>query len=72
MLEFDGSKLKQLRKERKLKQSELGLLVGKGGSHIANYENGVATPPSDTLLNLLTFFQVSPKDLSRKAPVVVK
>lgn len=65
MLEFDGSKLKKLRQERKLKQRELALLVGKKGGHIANYENGVATPPSDVLLNLMTFFQVSAKELSK-------
>jgi len=65
MLEFDGLKLKELRKGRKLKQKELGALVGKGQGHIANYENGVATPPSDTLLTLMDVFKVSVKDLSR-------
>jgi transcriptional regulator with XRE-family HTH domain len=65
MLQFDGSKLKELRKKRNLKQRELALLVGKGTSHISNYENGVACPPSDTLLNLMSFFQVSAKDLSK-------
>lgn len=67
MLEFDGSKLKRLRQERKLKQRELGLLVGKKGGHIANYENGVACPPSDVLLSLMSFFQVSARDLSKPA-----
>ena len=67
MLEFDGSKLKKLRIERKLKQRDLGRLVGKGQSHIANYENGVATPPSGTLLNLMAFFNVTVKDLSRQS-----
>lgn len=67
MLEFDGLKLKELRKARKLKQRELGLLVGKRSGHIANYENGVAAPPSDVLLSLLEFFQVSVKEMSRPA-----
>jgi len=71
MLEFDGLKLKQLRQDRKLKQRELALLVGKQQSHIANYENGVATPPSGTLLNLMSFFQVSAKDLSKNAEVIL-
>ena len=65
MLEFDGSKLKKLRKERQLTQKELGILVGKGSSYIANYENGYAAPPSDTLLSLLAFFKVSPRDMSK-------
>jgi transcriptional regulator with XRE-family HTH domain len=67
MLEFDGSKLKKLRQERRLKQRELALLVGKKTSHISNYENGVATPPSDVLLNLMAFFEVSEKGLSKQA-----
>lgn len=64
MLQFDGQKLKELRKGRNLKQRELAVLVGKQAGHIANYENGVACPPSDTLLNLLSFFRVSHRDLS--------
>ena len=67
MLEFDGSKLKKLRIERKLKQRELALLVGKKTGHISNYENGFATPPSDVLLNLMSFFGVSARDLSKQA-----
>lgn len=69
MLEFDGSKLKKLRLERKLKQRELALLVGKKTGHISNYENGFATPPSDVLLNLMTFFEVSAKDLSKRVEI---
>ena len=69
MLEFDGQKLKKLRQERQLKQRELALLVGKQTSHISNYENGIATPPSDTLLNLMSFFGVSAKELSKQAEV---
>jgi len=68
MLEFDGSKLKELRKKRNLRQRELAVLVGvKSSSHIANYENGVATPPSDVLLNLMDILKVSEKGLSRPA-----
>lgn len=69
MLEFDGLKLKRLRQARNLKQRELALLVGKKTGHISNYENGVATPPSDTLLNLMSFFEVTAKDLSKQAEV---
>lgn len=65
MLEFDGQKLKALRKKKKLKQAQLAEKVGKKTSHISNYENGVATPPSDTLLSLIDFFKISHKEISR-------
>lgn len=70
MIVFDGSKLKKLRQKKQLKQRELGLLVGKKTADISNYENGFATPPSDVLLNLMTFFQVSAKELSKQSEVV--
>ncbi len=65
MLEFDGPKLKQLRKKKGLKQSDLAALVGKRPEHISNYENGYATPPSGVLLSLLQFFKIQAADLSR-------
>jgi transcriptional regulator with XRE-family HTH domain len=67
MVVFDGSKLRKLREGRKLRRDDLATLVGRKYSHIANYENGVATPPSDVLLSLMQFFGVSAKELS-KAP----
>lgn len=66
MLEFDGKKLKVLRQQRNLKQRELAALMGKQTSHISNYENGVATPPSDVMLNLMAFFQVTPAQLGKQ------
>ena len=65
MLQFDGSKLKQLRKSRNLTQTALAEKVGKETSHISNYENGVATPPSDVLLSLMQFFEIGAEDLAR-------
>ena len=65
MIEFDGSKLKELRKARNLTQSVLAEKVGRETNHISNYENGVATPPSDVLLSLMQFFGVRAEDLSR-------
>lgn len=70
MLEFDGSKLKQLRKDKGLTQTDLATQVGKSFSHIANYENGYATPPSDVLLNLMTIFKVKADGLSRARETV--
>jgi len=65
MLEFDGEKLRQLRKAKGLTQGDLGERVGKKTEHISNYENGYATPPSDVLLSLMKFFRVSPDGLGR-------
>lgn len=66
MLEFDGPKLKELRKSKGLTQGDLGMMVGKKTEHISNYENGHAHPPSDVLLNLMEIFKVNRDGLSRK------
>lgn len=65
MLEFDGNKLKKLREKKKLRQVDLAMQVGKNTADISNYENGYATPPADVLLNLMAFFRVSQKSLSK-------
>lgn len=65
MIEWDGTKLKALRREKKLTQGDLGLIVGRKTEHISNYENGHACPPSDVLLRLMDFFKVAAEDLSR-------
>lgn len=46
-------------------KTALAAKVGKTVNHIWNYENGHATPPSDVLLNLMTFFDVSADKLGR-------
>lgn len=65
MLEFDGTKLKELRKKKGLTQGELGERVGKKTEHISNYENNHANPPSDVLLSLMKFFKVPADGLSK-------
>jgi transcriptional regulator with XRE-family HTH domain len=67
MLVFDGSKLKKLRQERKLKQRELALIVGKEARNIASYENGIGDPPAGVLLSLMDFFGVNPCGLGSRA-----
>lgn len=44
-----GSRLRERREELKLKQSELGKMLGVTGSAIGNYENGVSSPKADIL-----------------------
>jgi transcriptional regulator with XRE-family HTH domain len=67
MLELDRTKLKKLREERNLTQGELGQKVGKTTSDISNYENGVASPKTDTLLSLMDFFGVSPREIAKES-----
>lgn len=66
MLKFDGQKLKQLRKDRRLTQPEIAEIVGKTASDISNYENGFATPPADILLSLQKFFAADFSALSKE------
>lgn len=70
MLEFDGLKLKELRKQQSLRQADLAEQVGKNTADISNYENGFATPPADVLLNLMEYFKVSARDLSKSNEVI--
>ena len=65
MLELDRAKLRELREQRNLTQHELGQKVGKNTSDISNYENGVASPKANTLLSLMDFFNVSPREISK-------
>lgn len=55
-IKFDGTKLKKLRKEKRMTQPEIAEIVNKTASDISNYENGFATPPADVLLSLQKFF----------------
>ena len=65
VVKFDGSKLKALRKERRLTQPGVAEIVGKTASDISNYENGFATPPADVLLSLQKLFEADFAALSR-------
>lgn len=44
-----GSRLRERREELRLKQSELGAMLGVTGSAIGNYENGISSPKADVL-----------------------
>jgi transcriptional regulator with XRE-family HTH domain len=66
MLEWDGTKLKELRKAQKLTQSDLAEKVGKTFSHISNYERD-KKPPCDVLLNFLEIFKVTPDQIGKPA-----
>ncbi len=56
---MNGERLKQLRKERQLTQTELGDKINVTKVSISGYENGNRSPDTDTLQRLADFFGVS-------------
>lgn len=54
-----GSRLRTLRLERKLTQKELGTHVNKQKNVISNYEADYRLPPSDVLVDIALFFNVT-------------
>ena len=54
-----NTKLRQLRKERKLTQIELQMRTGIEQSLLSKFENGERIPPTETLLTLANFYHVS-------------
>lgn len=52
-----GSRLKERREALRLKQSELGAMLGVTGSAIGNYENGVSSPKADILYKVFDVLQ---------------
>lgn len=56
---MNGERLKQLRNERKLTQTELGNKINVTKVSISGYESGKRSPDTDTLQRLADFFEVS-------------
>lgn len=54
-----NNRLKQLRKERKLTQVELQMRTGIEQSLLSKFENGERIPPTETLITLADFYNVS-------------
>ena len=52
-------RLKQLREEKGLKQSELGKMLQLGAAAISKYENGISEPDLTTLVQICKIFNVS-------------
>lgn len=64
-----GSRIKELRKSKKMSQSELGKFIGVSQTTVTAWENGRAEPSSSYVAKLATFFNVSTDYLlGRKAP----
>ncbi len=54
-----GERLRKLRKERGLSQTELGKFVGLGKSAICCYEKEVKSPSIETLIEFTVMFQTT-------------
>ncbi|WP_422122487.1 helix-turn-helix domain-containing protein [Planococcus sp. X10-3] len=54
-----GSRLKNLRLERRLTMQEVAIKIGLAKSSYAGYEGGQRNPPIDKLVSLAQLFQVS-------------
>lgn len=54
-----GERLKQLRKEHKLTQTDLGNKINVTKVSISGYENGNRSPDTETLTRLADYFDVS-------------
>ncbi len=59
MIETFGSRLKQLRSSKNLRQEQLGRLVGVNKTAIHYYENDMRQPPYETLIRLASIFNVT-------------
>ena len=58
-----GARLKQLRKEKRLTQKQLGEYIHKSKAAIGSYEQGVQTPPTDVLISLAKLYRISLDEL---------
>ena len=56
---INGSRLKKLRKEKGLTQTELGEMLGVGKSAVCCYEKETRSPSSETIIDLVNIFAVS-------------
>lgn len=70
---LDGfaQRLRELRKQKDLSQTELGLLAGLHYTHIGRFERGNSRPGGDTLLRLADALGVSSDYLLEGAPSAV-
>lgn len=64
-----SERIKELRTEKKITQSELGNILGVGKTTISMYENGNSTPDDELKKKLSTFFNVSLDYLMGKSDI---
>ncbi len=54
-----GERIKELRTERKLTQTDIGDLLGVAKTSVSGYEKNVRDPDSHAIIKLASFFNVS-------------
>ena len=54
-----GNRLKELRKQKKLNQTELAEVIGISLNTLSNMESGKTDPSTETIIKLCEFFNVS-------------
>lgn len=55
-----GSRLKELRENKELKQQELAEILGVKNTAISNYELDISSPKEETMFKIFNFFNVTP------------
>lgn len=55
-----GSRLKELRESKELKQQELAEILGVKNTAISNYELDISSPKEETMFKIFRFFNVTP------------
>lgn len=63
------TRLKQLRRERGITQTELASLLGVGRAAVANWETGTRTPRNDAITAICHYFDVTPDYLCGRVEV---
>lgn len=63
-----GDRLKRLRTEKKITQSELGNIINVTKVSISGYENGNRSPDTDTLIKIADYFDVTTDYLLGREP----
>ena len=66
-----GIKIKELRKQKGITQTELSKVLGVGKTTISNYETGYSTPDSLIIQRLSEFFNVSTDFLIKNSEQVI-
>lgn len=55
-----GSRLKELREQKHLKQQELAEVLGVKNTAVSNYELGISSPKEEIMFKIFEFFNVTP------------
>lgn len=64
-LKLIGSRIRELRQEKKLTQSEFAEILGVSFQAVSSWERGIAPPELENLIRIATFFEVLVDDLLR-------